>query len=458
MVQRRGIKQHHVFNNWPVVIFLLAIAFHFATLHLYPFPWFDEAFFASITHSFIQEGTFIPDVVRVVKGNNESLAYGPVYFWLTSLWIKITSFSAYNFRMVSLLFGIFTTLILWRITKSKLALLLIIDPFFSIGLHHARMETTAIFFVLLSIVCFQNKKMEMGAIWFSVAFLTTPRIFFFLPAILVYLLMEKNDFKKIVFSLFIFLSIYVVWVFAKHGSIQNWFNYYLKVIGGNNTAATGFIGANFYIPKHEFLLIGITTLSIFLNFFFKKRLSSLSIFGIVAIFSFYFLITDWGYYSVLILPIYYLILLGNLSDIEIRWKVILCTLLLTFNGVYLCYKISNILHTNYEEISASEKHVLSIIPTGSKVVGSARFYYLMKNHLCDYQLHDKYANAATCVEKLTTDFGYDYLIVEPKNAYLPYFLEKNKHELLYHFDGKFTEGLIFEESSSFVVYRRINEI
>ena len=456
MVQRRGIIPHYVFNYWPFAIFLLAVVFHFATLHLYPFPWFDEAFFASITDSYLQKETFIPDVVRVVKGNKESLAYGPVYFWLTALWVKITSFSAYNFRMVSLVFGILSSIVLWRITKSKLALLLIIDPFFSIGLHHARMETTAIFFVLLSLLCFQNKKMEVGALWFSIAFLTTPRIFFFLPAILVYLLLQKISYQKIVFALFIFLSIYATWIFAKHGSIQNWFNYYSKVINGNDTATSGFIGANFYIPKHEYLLIGATLFSVLLNFYFKKCLSFLSVFGVLAIFSFYFLITDWGYYSVLILPIYYLILLGTLSDIKFSWKVVLLTILLTFNGVYLCYKISSIMNTNYQEISASEKHILSIIPSGSNVIGSARFYYLMKNHKCDYQLHNKYADAVTCVKKLTTAYEYEYLIVEPGNTYLPYFLKENKHEVLFNFKGKNSEGFIFEESPSFVVYKRFN--
>ena len=441
----------------PWVLFISLIGFHFFTLDIYPLPWFDEVYFASISNSFLEKGNFIPEVVQVVKGEREALAYGPGYFWLTSCWIKITSFSIFNFRFISFLFAVLSTIVLFRITKSKFALLLLLDPFFCICLHHARMETTAVFFVLLAYYFLKKSKVEMASLIFSVAFLITPRVFIFIPAFFLFLFLKKMEFKKLAISSCIFISIYSSWIMYKFESFLNWFFYYASAIGGNSTAVSGFFWGELYIPKHEYVLIILAAISILYKIFIKSRPSNEVFMSILIVGTFYIFIKDWGYYSSLIIPFYYLIILGNLCDIKIEHKTMILTPLLTFGVVYLCYKSSLLFKTDFNLKNSSEKKLFAYFNAGDKLIGPARFYYLAKEKGCRYQLYDKYGSAEECISRLKENYDYDYIISEPSNAYVKEYLKSNDHVSLMDFKMAVPSSLLFSESFDFVLYKRYKD-
>ena len=451
MINRKYIK------TIPWVLFILLGGFHFLSLDLYPLPWFDEVYFASISNSFLKNENFIPEVVQVVKGEREALAYGPVYFWLTSSWIKFTSLSSFNFRFISFFFGVLSTLVLFRITKSKWALLLLLDPFFSICLHHARMETTAVFFILSVFYLIKISKIEIASLIFTLAFLTTPRVFIFMPAFLLFMFLGKVEFKKVVISCSIFISLYTSWIILKFESFSNWFTFYASAIEGNSTAVSGFLWGELYIPKHEYLLIIIAFISVSYKVAIKSRLSNEVITAIFSVVTFYVFVKDWGYYSSLIIPLYYLIILGNLCDIKHGYKRLLLTPLLTIGVVYIGYKSQLLNETDFDLKKRSEEELFTHFKKGDKLIGPARFYYLAKEKGCDYQLFDKFGSAEECISNLTTNYEYDYIISEPSNGYLKEYLKWNNHVQLMDFKMTNPKSILFSESFDFVLYKRYED-
>lgn len=450
MIDKSLIKK-----GWWLLFVLMAI-YHLFTLTLFPLPWFDEVYFASIVKSFLSDGLLIPKVVSVVKGDQEALAYGPIYFWLISLWVKITSFSPFNIRIIALLFGVISVYVVSRLTKTLWVFLLLLDPFYSICMHHSRMETTAIFFVLITLLLLKNKNIYLSSLAFSLAFLTTPRVFIFIIPLLIYVILEKVELKKVGISVLVFLFVYSFWVFYKFDSFSNWFSYYSNVLDGNPTAAQGYFGCNFYVPKHEYLLIGISLFLIIYRVFKKVTWNSLTIFSLLSLLSFYLFIKDWGYNSALVLPIFYLLIWGLLSDINFSIKLTLLTILSTFGGVYLCYKSYQLINVNFDANNKIEMDLFRKLDTGKRVIGPARFYYKAVQNGCEYQLYDKYAAPEVCVEKLTEDFEYTYLLISKEDQYSKAFLSHSPHQLILEsLDTTPKESHLYEEHYGFKLYKRL---
>ena len=86
-----------------VLVILMAALWHFWALPYSPLPWFDETFFASITHSFINGSGFQLAVCPLQSNGEPVLLYGPVYFLLTGLITKTLGFGLFSFRLANLL-------------------------------------------------------------------------------------------------------------------------------------------------------------------------------------------------------------------------------------------------------------------------------------------------------------------------------------------------------------------
>ena len=67
-----------------IVFLFFYLCYQFFSLNLQPIPWFDETFFASITHNFWREGSFVPEIAATVLNHKPLLIYGPIYFIVNS--------------------------------------------------------------------------------------------------------------------------------------------------------------------------------------------------------------------------------------------------------------------------------------------------------------------------------------------------------------------------------------
>ncbi|WP_276132484.1 ArnT family glycosyltransferase [Polluticoccus soli] len=94
----------------------LYIVYHFLSLSYSPLPWFDEVSFASMTQSYLVDGTFM-ETVRRYSVPHPRPEYGPIYFVLQSYIIKLFGLSLYVFRMNSLLFGFLNVFLVYKICQ-----------------------------------------------------------------------------------------------------------------------------------------------------------------------------------------------------------------------------------------------------------------------------------------------------------------------------------------------------
>jgi 4-amino-4-deoxy-L-arabinose transferase-like glycosyltransferase len=409
---------------------ILYLLWHILTLSYYPLPWFDETYFASISLDFIQHGTFVPQVAYHAREGREALTYGPVYFFLTGLSQKLFGLGILQFRIVNLLFGFLCILVSLKIIGSKelgfTAILFLgifaLDPFFNLCMHEGRMDLTALFFALLSLYFVLKdggKHIFYSAISASFALMTTPRSAIVIFGVVMILLMnayKDNKYKPLVQWSFTLLALYALWLFYAFGDPLQYLDYYKALQNNENQVNHDFLGGRFYIPRQEYVLISVAVFSVVFNFIKKKidfpdLLSSVSI---AVILLFYVIVLDWGPYSALIIPFYYILIFNK--D-EFTWsfsnpKLYMLMILLTHNVSYFTIKSAHIISSMQQRDPAlADKFVTGHIPAGSKVVGDALYFYAVKKSGSDYQFFDKYASLEIREQRHREDYNYDYIII-----------------------------------------------
>lgn len=449
-------------------LLFIYLIIHLTTLGFFPLPWFDEVFFASITERFLQQGDFYPNVSFFAFKENEALLYGPIYFILNSLFVKLFGVSTFGIRIFNFISGILCIWISIKLLKlytNKHSWLFIfaflLDPFFNIGLHEGRMDLVALLFALLSILyLFKGIKnswfIGVSSIFIALSALTTPRsVVVIIPSIITgffILKMHKgfhNKFLFVVLWILPLLIIYSGWLFYAFGSITKYLAYYSQLNEGNSTAVHGYLGGNFYIPKHEFLLIGCVIILIILSLFnyIKEQFHLLFFYSISAIILFYFLVVDWGSYSVFILPFYYLLLFKNIQTIWVQTiQKYIVLLVLGFNSLFFIIKTAYI-YTDFSQRNPQkiEQFIQKYIPPKSKAIGEAIHYYACKQNDIEYRLFDKYLTLEKREKKLREEFDYDYFIVSKLST------KRAKNELEYFFSkNNFIEIAAYKSAPSFI--------
>jgi 4-amino-4-deoxy-L-arabinose transferase-like glycosyltransferase len=401
------------------------LCWHIFTLSYNPLPWFDDTYFASISLNLMEHGNFVPQISYHALDGWEALIYGPVYFFLTGISMKTFGLGILQFRIVNLIFGFMSIWICLKITGvngiSRSAILFIcvfaLDPFFTLSMHEGRMDLVALFFAILSFYyVLKNGKNDIyySAIAASLALLTTPRSAIVIIGVAMVLLMnlyKDGKYKPLFAWTAIMLSIYAVWIFYAFGSPIQLFKYYQAL-----QSREDYLGGRFYIPRQEYALIIAALLSIIFNFIKKKMdfpdmLSSVSI---AVILLFYTIVLDWGPYSALIIPFYYILIFGKN---EFRWsfrepKMYLLVALLIHNVCYFTLKSAQVISSiEQRDPAIADKFIADHIPQGSKVVGDPLYYYSVKKSGSDYQLYNEYGTLETREQKHRELYNYDYLII-----------------------------------------------
>ncbi len=435
----------------------LVVLLHCYTLNLFPLPWFDEVHFAGISKSLAEEGNLKSHFLSFTKGNENSLSYGPVFFAIQSLFIKLFGFNIYATRLPTLLFGFANVVLVYvlgsKITKSKFTASLIatcfsLDLFYSTVLHEGRMETLIVTLFLAALLVINSVylkdyvKVSLTSLLCVISFSTSPRSFILIIPLVAYLMYHTPKHHLNMLGLFtsIFIVTYSLWVFLAFDSISHWIYHYIGVIKGNKTAAHGYLIGNFYIPVSQYPLI-FTTL--FLTGVNRKAIKKSVVFLMFAsLLMFYTLVHDWGNYSSLVIPLYYLLLIFLLFKTPERMKrVLFIAPLLTFNIFYFSLRMgSSILEKESRSQALISVELADLIPPNSQVIGDDMMIYVAERNQWDFQVCTHYKDLETRESNLRTKFKYQFLLVsqqiQEKTLEVDYFIEKGDLKLIKQIEYK----------------------
>jgi hypothetical protein len=409
---------------------VLCLPWYILTLTYYQLPSFYETYLASISLDFIGHGSFIPRVVYHATEAGETLSYGPVYFFLTGLSVKSFGIGMLQFRLVNLIFGFLCIWISMKILGHKefglTAILFLIifslDPFFNLSLVEGGIYLTALFFALLSfhfVLKDGGRNTFYSATAASFALMTTPHSAIVIVGVVMILLMnayKEDKYKPFILWTVTLLALYAIWVFYAFGGPLEYLDYYIALQKHETETSHAFSAGSFHIPKQEYVLIIIAVFSIVFNLIkretgFPDLLSSVSI---AVILLFHVVVPDGGLYSVLIIPFYYILVFNREN---FRWsfrnpKLYMLMILLTYNLSYFMIKSVDVISSiEQKDPSIADKFIADNIPSGSKVVGDALYFYAVKKSGSDYQFFDKYATLEIREQRHREDFNYDYIII-----------------------------------------------
>ena len=434
-----GIFKSPMSNKVKFVFLLFAslyLAYHIFTLSSNPLPRVDEVFFASISKSLLEYGTFVPEICRETLNGEEVYLYGPIHFFLESFSFRIFGFGIFEYRWITFAFGITTilsTAVLFRLYHPSfkhyclLILVFALDPFMNLSMHEGRMNLVAVSFVLIAIY-FLIKGLRTERLYyffisgmFAVfAILTTPQVgFIILPAMLVFLyLMEGKNLKQSLLSIILWslpvIVLYSCWMFYAFGGVAGLLKYYQQAHGE-------YFGGEFYIPRQEYLVILLATVSMIIGIYKKGKsyFNSLVAISLLSIFLFYALVVDWGPHSTLILPFYYFLIFHGFAEEELsarRWSFYPLLLLFIFNLSYFSLKSLQILsETENRSTKVADAFIKMNIPEGSKVIGDGQYYYSVVKAKSSYRIFDQYLSIEARERLLKEMYDYDYLIVSDRS-------------------------------------------
>lgn len=205
-------------------------------------PWIDEAIIADISYGYFK-GEAYQHQNFILSEAAEGRIYGPVFFYLQNLFLHALGDSPFAFRITSavagyLLIGVVALLLQLHTRNNKLALwlafVLLVSARLSSSAVSGRMDLVATLFAMSSLLCawhYQRGSLQalLGcALLASLAYLTTPRALFLLPATLVMLMYCISDHcadatstRRIVshflYAAAVFLAPIGVWVMAVGG-------------------------------------------------------------------------------------------------------------------------------------------------------------------------------------------------------------------------------------------------
>jgi len=326
----------------PWMIALAYLVYHVVTLARSPMPWSDETYFASISHSLIDGLGFEVEVCPLCYDFESGKLYGPVYFWFTSLVWKVFDFGIFQFRVVSLVFGLLSLLLAAWLLKGQGAsmrsvqlflVLLGFDTNFGRSFHGGRMETCALFFILAAMVGFLkfaedlSKKRAMGWGLFSglcaaLAFLTTPRsgiLLLSLCFLSVFFLSRGFRSRNGRFAWFLapcvftFFFLTGLWIRYAFGDVWQWLGLYLEP--GLRPEIT--LGISMYRYEYPMVVVFIFTLAASVFLFRRESLSPFIFLCVCNIILFSCLVRGPGSYSVFVAPFLYMTCVLGYS----RWAV-----------------------------------------------------------------------------------------------------------------------------------------
>lgn len=432
-----------------LVLIVLLLIFHLWSLSIYPIPWFDETFYASIAQDFQLRGHFYPWVAPFCYEFHECVTYGPVYFFIQASIYSLIGVSCFASKFSGFLFGVlmaFTYVKLYRTEASNntrwIEYLLLLSLFFDYtvfeSFHLGRMEPVTIFFLNVSVLLqlkslrLQNPKQQYRlAIIYSLfavlAVLTTPRtLILLIPSglLIIYIwIKEKRSsrFIELVILGGVFITFVSIWIFYAHGTIENMINYYKIVNDSSHYWFSFSLRDSIYIYQYPTVIVSIF-ISIIAALILKKKFwNLLTVYCIASILLFYGLVYMLRPYCIYTIPLFYLLAAHSLnmlyqSDFASKFSKTISTgafigiFVLMFGGV--CAKGYYIfISSSFRNPEAIDNFIQKNIPPHSKVIGDEIYYYTVLKSGSEFQyMHLGETNENR--EKYQREvFDYDYIMI-----------------------------------------------
>jgi len=405
-----GKSSNLLFSGFYASIFLsqlLALPFN-------PLPWFDEVFFVDISSSVLANGQLnLPMMPNLYSG--EILIYGPVYFYLQALILKLAGLGAFQFRFLSFASGCILVLVFRRFLRRHcpqtwisdlFPLVLFINPIFLQSIHSGRMDLFATLFCFLSFVYVYNsidnqrtKSLALAGFFAAIAFLSTPRtVFVFIPlCLLVPFYLRFRHFFSIAVFFFCFgfpILLWFVWKFPSLDAYLALFRHE-SAIRHIGVYAQDSVFFRYPLLTPFYGLVLISTFSLFSKKLFSdsKSIARFAIFGIILLF--HILVVEKGPYTAMVMVFYLLfIALGfPIAFASPQGNAVFKTLTIFSFGVYFMVQLgkfavisatlSDRLASNFSFNFTREEFA------GKRIVASFEYYYLLKDKglgYCPYEI------------------------------------------------------------------------
>lgn len=437
------------------------ILYHFLTLIYSPIPWFDEVSLASVTDSYIKNGTYY-ETCRILVVPDEKLVYGPLFFMLQAFVVKLLGFSIFSIRLSSLVFGIINLGLIYKICRHfKFSLaatfvaiaIVAFEPNFNQFLHSGRMDFMTLFFFLLSYLVYIKtdssslpKTLLFGlAIGILLAFaaLTTPRIIFtfsfYVVAFVYEILGEKS--KTILHTLIKFcciavgfIGIYSIWIFSAFGSLKGYIDY-----NTNSPIIQAHTGVESAFRPSYYLFVFIYALIALLVSLRNKSLRynrDLLLFTIPIIVSFIFIVTGGltGRYFALADAFLAIMIAGLTMHLHNgkALKYATYTLILFFSGIFTVKALYVAASASLRNPHTNEAAITKYIQPNNAIAADFQYYYIARNKNCTFLSLDENGLMDKKLEYIYKN-KFRYFIVSTKNWAADYYhteVQKNNYKLI----------------------------
>lgn len=227
------LKKHHILSIGFVI--LLYLYLNLNLIFTKPAIWPDEAVYFDTAYNFITQGRLATDMWQGLVPGVEKMALWnpPAFFLLLSYWLKITGFTLFNQRLLSVFAGglslIFLYILSGSLSKHKwsglLASLIVISDFhFLRATRISRPEIFVILFFLISLnlllipKIFKKEKLQffLSGLFISLAVLTHPLSIFYTFFYAVYFYIHKKtlDLNHIKLLLLGFIAPIAIWLLS----------------------------------------------------------------------------------------------------------------------------------------------------------------------------------------------------------------------------------------------------
>ena len=367
-------------------ILLFLLVFNLATLTISPIPWNDEIYFVDLSISLVQQNGLINTILPI---DNPPFVYiyGPIYFYIQALLIKIFGLKIFLFRFVNFISSIGILWILHRYFRVNklLIILLALSPLFIQNAHSGRMDLLATFFALAGYIPFVNKneinwqRIFLTSSFFLLAFLTSPRVGFLFPGLYILLLSEFKFDSKNIFRILIppiaVISGLIGWSVITTGNLLG---AYLPIFQSNIAQSSDMHMGVSFIRGHLDDLISILFVFFGVAYYFKSR-NQIVLSMLVNYILFSVFVKEVGPYGAMVLPF----LVIGLAQINFNYKYFKYSIFATaalFMFIFLgkgIFLITAIPERNYTLV---DNFIKTNIPAGERVCSTNEYYYgLLKN-------------------------------------------------------------------------------
>ncbi|HTR00562.1 MAG TPA: glycosyltransferase family 39 protein [Candidatus Acidoferrum sp.] len=390
-----------------LVVLLASLAVNIVAIVDYP-AWMDEAIISDLVYDYFRDTSYVsPDFLYATA--DEGRIYGPVYFYLQTLLLNVLGDDPFVFRLANLLASYLLVVVVARLFQArtgdkKITVWLVVILLLSFAINKSavsgRMDMLATLFAMFSLWCAHRyrdgslRALLASSLFASLAFLTTPRTLFLLPATLVLLGYawvdqhgRKPDQRRMVLHVaiaaLVFLGPIALWIQAV-GGVREYAGLFL------NPEMAQFYGPSVFRNWRDWIYLPVL-LGVLLLHWRHIRRDPLVVACIATVIVFSLFVTEVGPYRAMIMP--YILLLGALAvglapDGERRSMAALALagVVLAISIPFFVGRAVDIFYVNRDCRDAEdfERRVLANVPKQLTILADYRFYYLLKGRPAIY--------------------------------------------------------------------------